>query len=396
MIPFQDALKAKLPFIGVRTDDIVNVKAILQSIAGRSVMPLPKITSVPVGHAYLWMTFDVKEITPEWYKKLAETTASCVVINADKPSSLVFETGPLPTPNSFYVSYLKEFVEEANIPPIVKVLQGLSLKTAMETVQLTMARSGSTLPHEIRKTRQMMGSEHPGLSTLDTNYDFYEWPKELKEWYDLNTSYFLNHDVPQQLVPRGLLLSGDPGVGKTMAAQVLAKQWDVPLFRLDVSESLNRYLGESESRIATSLKILDQNAPCVLIIDEAEKLFGGGHDEGTSRRILSQILWWLQYRKARVMTIMTTNNLDSLPKELYRAERLDRIIKVEKLSFSGAQTFAYKVYETVLKDSPSPARKKMINAVLEHDGTPTFAHAKVRVLVYELIKAKNWLQEKQS
>ena len=148
---------------------------------------------------------------------------------------------------------------------------------------------------------------------LETDYDFYEWPHALKEWLTLNDQYFLDLNTPPQLVPRGLLLGGEPGVGKTMAAKVLAKHWDVPLFRLDVSTSLNRYLGESESRIAKNLAVIEQNAPCVWLMDEVEKLFVSNGDEGTTQRILSQVLWWLQYHSARVLTIMTTNNLENDP-----------------------------------------------------------------------------------
>jgi SpoVK/Ycf46/Vps4 family AAA+-type ATPase len=78
---------------------------------------------------------------------------------------------------------------------------------------------------------------------------------------------FGNLNTPEKLVPRGLLLAGDPGTGKSMASMVLAKHWDIPLFRLDVSASLNRWLGESESRIARNLSLIEQNAPCVFLLD---------------------------------------------------------------------------------------------------------------------------------
>jgi SpoVK/Ycf46/Vps4 family AAA+-type ATPase len=201
----------------------------------------------------------------------------------------------------------------------------------------------------------------------------------------------LDLETPQQLVPRGLLLDGEPGVGKSMAAMVLAKHWDVPLFRLDVSTSLNRYLGESESRIARNLQVIEQNAPCVWLMDEVEKLFATNGDEGTTQRILSQILWWLQYHRARVLTVMTTNNLTIIPKELYRAERLDKVLHLEKLSLSAAKVFAAKVYESVL-GTPTPLKhQKMLRDLLDKGDKGTYAHAEVRVLVYEAIKQNNWL-----
>lgn len=391
MLDFQTAFKAHLPFIAIHTDDPVNVKTILQHVTGKTLQPLPTAKNAPIGDAYLWWTEDPAMVTTDTYRKLCAATASAVVINPDKPSLLVYDTGILQTPSEFYRQYLQEFVPVETMEPIVQQLKGLSLKGAQEVVQLTMARCGSIAPHDVRRTRQMMGGETPGLSTLDTDYDFYEWPETLKQWLTLNDTYFLDLNTPAQLVPRGLLLAGDPGVGKSMAAMVLAKHWDVPLFRLDVSTALNRYLGESESRIARNLQVIEQNAPCVWLLDEAEKLFATDGDEGTTKRILSQILWWLQYHRTRVLTVMTTNNLEILPKELYRAERLDRVLHLEKLPLSAAKAFAVKVYESVLQHPMPPKRAKMIREMLEKGDKGTYAHAEVRVMVYECIKSQGWL-----
>lgn len=390
MLDFLTAYRAHLPFIGVHTDDPVNVRTVLQHWSQKTVQPLPTTKAAPIGDSYLWWTEDPAQVTVDTYRKLCATTASCVVINPEKTNLLVYDTGILQTPTEFYRSYVVGFMAEEDVEPVVQQLKGLSLKTAQEVVQLTMARVQSIAPHEVRKTRQMMGGDTPGLMALETDYDFYEWPQPLKEWLTLNDTYFLNLDTPRELMPRGLLLAGDPGVGKTMAARVLAKHWDVPLFRLDVSTSLNRYLGESESRIAKHLAVIEQNAPCVWLMDEVEKLFGSNGDEGTTQRILSQMLWWLQYHKARVLTIMTTNNLPIIPKELYRAERLDKVLHLEKLGMSAAKEFASKVYESVIGPIP-PKRAKVLRELLEKGDKGTYAHAEVRVLVYETIKAHGWL-----
>jgi hypothetical protein len=393
MLDFTTAHKAHLPFIAVHTDDPVNVRTILQHLSGKSLQPLPTAKNAPIGDMYLWWTEDPTTVTTDMYRKLCASTASCAVINPEKPNLLVYDTGILQTPTKFFRQYLNDFVAEEQIEPVVQQLKGLSLKTAQEVVQLTMARCNSTAPQEIRKTRQMMGGETPGLSQLDTDYDFYEWPQPLQEWLTLNEGYFLDLNTPPQLVPRGLLLGGEPGVGKSMAAAVLAKHWDVPLFRLDISTSLNRYLGESESRIARNLQVIEQNAPCVWLLDEVEKLFISNGDEGTTQRILSQMLWWLQYHKSRVLTIMTTNNLAGIPKELYRAERLDKVLHLEKLSLSAAKLFAAKVYESVLQHAPPPKRLKAVRELLETSDKGMYAHAEVRVMVYDAIKSNGWAKE---
>ena len=391
MHSFLTAYKAHLPFIGVKTDDPVNVRTVLQHWAKRPLQPLPTAKAAPVGDSYLWWTEDPTAVTTDLYRKLCSTTASCLVINPEKPNLLVYDTGVLETPDQFYRQYLKEFVADEQVESIVQQLKGLSLKTAQEVVQLTMARSGAITQNEVRKTRQMMGGESPGLTQLDTEYDFYEWPVPFKDWLDLNDQYFLDQNVPQPLVPRGLLLAGEPGTGKSMAARVLAKHWDVPCFRLDVSTSLNRYLGVSEGRIDTNLKLIEQNAPCVWLLDEVEKLFASNGDEGTTQRILSQMLWWLQAHTSRVVTIMTTNNLESIPKELYRAERLDKVLHLEKLSLSMSKIFAAKVYESVVKTPLPMKRQKVIRDLLDTGDKGTYAHAEIRVMVYDLVKKNGWL-----
>lgn len=391
---FELALKAKIPFIGVQTDDPVNCKAVLQLIAEKKLMPLPTANAASVGDLYIWFTEDMKAVTVDMYKRLCNSGASAVVLNPDKLNPLIFDAGVLPTPLQFYVDYLKNFISVEDIPPLVQVLQGLSLKAAMEVAQLTMARTGSVLPKDVRRTRMMLGGHLPGLSSLDTDYDFYVMPKVLKEWIDLNDKYFLDLSTPEKLVPRGLLLVGDPGVGKSMASMVLARHWDVPLFRLDISTSLNRYLGESESRIARNLNMIEQNAPCVFLFDEVEKLFGSG-DEGTPTRILSQLLWWMQYHKGRVLVVMTSNDISKLPKELYRPGRVDKVIKIEKLTLNEAKLFAVGVYNSVLGVPPTMRRQKAIRDLLDKENKGAMSHAEVSEVVYELIKGKDWLEADQ-
>jgi hypothetical protein len=129
MIDIITALKARLPFIGVRTDDIVNVRAVLQAIAGKTIQPLPTAQNHQPGDAYVYWTDDPKAITVDMYRRLSNAGATAIVINPDLngKASLVYDAGPLPTPDSFYVTYLKEFVAPEALPALVHVLKGLSL-----------------------------------------------------------------------------------------------------------------------------------------------------------------------------------------------------------------------------------------------------------------------------
>jgi len=107
------------------------------------------------------------------------------------------------------------------------------------------------------------------------------------------------------------------------------------------------------------------------------------------------MLWWLQAHQTRVLTVMTTNNLSTIPKELYRAERLDKVLHLEKLTLSAAKAFALRVYTSVLKTPPPMKRLKVIRDVLDKGDKGTYAHAEVRVLVYELVKKNGWLTPEQ-
>lgn len=342
---------------------------------------------------YYFQNWDL--VTVENYNKLQQAGTTAVFLNPDKPSGLIMDVGPLPTPPEMLSDFLSTFVEEDALPGVLQAVQGLSLKETKDILQLTMARSGTYSPSEIRSTRLMLNGNTPGLESVDTHLDFYVMPKEADHWLTLNTPYFLNPKTPQKLVPRGVLAVGEPGVGKSTLAQAIAGRLNIPLFRLDFAGNLTRWLGESENRITRNLQIIEQNAPCVWLLDEVEKLFGGSGDEGTTQRILSQILWWLQYHKSRVITVMTTNNLSLLPKELYRPGRIDRVITIEKLKLDEAKLFASKVFTSILGVPPILRQQKTMRELLDKKGGP-LAHADVVEFVADLIKEKKWVDAEEN
>lgn len=388
---FDLALKANIPIIGVTTDDLPNCTAVLQTISGRKVLPWPHLKSVQLG-PYLYYTDSLDAVTVDNYRKLAEGEYQLIVINPPKTSSLIFFAGELPTPKAMIEQYLKDFVAPEDRSPLLEALKGLSLKTASETVQLTMARTGAVDPKEVRRTRTVLGGSVQGLHSTDTTLDFYIPPVLLENWLKTNTAYFNNPATPQKLVPRGLLLSGPPGVGKSVAAKAIANHFGVPLYRLDMATTLGKYIGESEARIASSLNLIERESPCVLLIDEVEKLFGSTDDHGVTARILSQLLWWLADHKSRVLTVMTTNNKSALPPELYRPGRLDQVLDIQPLTLSDAKVFSRDVYIGVMGTGPSLAQDKLMTDALIARGNADagFSPAEIEELVYRLIKEHGW------
>ena len=131
--------------------------------------------------------------------------------------------------------------------------------------------------------------------------------------------------------PRGMLLLGVPGCGKSLCAKAVAAEWQMPLLRLDPSNLYNKYIGESERNFKRAMRTAEQIAPVVLWIDELEKAFasGGGEDGGTSQRILGSFLTWMQDRTGDVFVVATANDISRLPAEFLRKGRFDEIFFVD-------------------------------------------------------------------
>jgi hypothetical protein len=131
--------------------------------------------------------------------------------------------------------------------------------------------------------------------------------------------------------PRGVLLVGVPGCGKSLSAKAVASRWELPLYRLDLASILGMYVGQSEGRLREALATADTVAPCVLWIDEIEKgLAGAGTDStGITTRLVGQFLYWLQESPARVFVVATANDVRALPQELLRRGRFDAMFFVD-------------------------------------------------------------------
>jgi SpoVK/Ycf46/Vps4 family AAA+-type ATPase len=131
-------------------------------------------------------------------------------------------------------------------------------------------------------------------------------------------------------MPKGILLLGVQGCGKSLASRVVAGMFGVPLLRLDVGALYNKFIGESERSMRETLATSDATAPCVLWLDEIEKGFASdGHDSGTSQRVLASFLTWLAEKRTRVFVVATANDITKLPPEMIRKGRFDEIFFVD-------------------------------------------------------------------
>jgi len=151
----------------------------------------------------------------------------------------------------------------------------------------------------------------------------------LKRWLAQRKDIFVSPDSGLD-PPRGILLVGVQGGGKSLAAKAVAGLWQLPLLRLDFGTLYNKFFGETERNLRKSLRTAEAMAPCVLWVDEIEKAIASGdYDSGTSKRVLGTLLTWLAERKQPVFLVATANRIDSLPPELIRKGRLDEIFFVD-------------------------------------------------------------------
>jgi hypothetical protein len=153
--------------------------------------------------------------------------------------------------------------------------------------------------------------------------------KRLRAWLQKRRPAF-EGSAPKLDAPKGMLLLGVQGCGKSLAAKACAALLQAPLLRLDVATIFSKWHGESEKNLRESLTAAESLAPCVLWIDEIEKAFAAGdNDGGTTRRVLGSFLTWLAEKKSRVFVVATANDITSLPAELIRKGRFDEIFFVD-------------------------------------------------------------------
>ncbi len=155
--------------------------------------------------------------------------------------------------------------------------------------------------------------------------------ERLKTWLRQRRSAFRGDPAAAHLdTPKGILLLGVQGCGKSLAAKATAGVFGAPLLRLDFGAIYDKYHGETERKLRESLKTADVMSPCVLWIDEIEKgIAGRGGETGTTQRVLGSFLTWMAERKSQVFVVATANDISALPPELVRKGRFDEIFFVD-------------------------------------------------------------------
>ena len=229
-------------------------------------------------------------------------------------------------------------VDGEAVQQIVRNLRGLDpidiRRIARQLIHADGALGADDLPQLARLKFELLNrSGHLHYEYDSARFDEVAGARRLKRWIEQRRSVFCGASAPAGLdPPKGILLLGVQGCGKSMIAKAVASGFEVPLVRLDFGTLYNKFHGETEKNLRDALTSAEQLEPCVLWIDEIEKGLagdGGDGDGGVSRRVLGYLLTWMAERKSRVFLVATANQIQALPPELLRKGRFDEIFFVD-------------------------------------------------------------------
>ena len=236
---------------------------------------------------------------------------------------------------------LKRLIESLNIEinqqildSLTRACQGLSLERIRRVLSKIIATYKTIDENSIQlllnEKKQLIGqteileywSVNETIAKIGGVDNLKDWLKKRKISFSVQAS---NYGLP---TPRGLLLVGIQGTGKSLTAKAIATEWQLPLLKLDVGKLFGGIIGESESRLRKMIELAETISPCILWIDEIDKAFTKNEskgDGGTSNRLLGTFISWLSEKNKPVFVVATANNVDVLPLEIIRKGRFDEI-----------------------------------------------------------------------
>ncbi|NLB15108.1 MAG: AAA family ATPase [Gammaproteobacteria bacterium] len=243
-------------------------------------------------------------------------------------------------------------IDAASQRAVLRHLRGLALLDARRIVRELIHNDGLIGPDDVPRVQrakfELLGrggvmSLEPDIAQMDQIAGL----THLKRWIAQRRAVFIADSPPKGLdPPRGVLLLGVQGTGKSLAAKACAGGFGVPLLRLDFGALYNKYHGETERNLRQALATAEAMAPCVVWCDEIEKgLATSDSDGGVSRRVLGTLLTWMSERRAPVFLVATANDVSRLPPEFLRKGRFDEIFFVD-LPQTDARRDAFSIHLT--------------------------------------------------
>ena len=241
-------------------------------------------------------------------------------------------------------------LDSSSLDQLSTLCQGLSFESIRKVLFKCFVLSGSSSFNAsnfvlYEKKQMIRQTQILEFCDQDVTMDDIGGLNNLKNWLLLRSGSFSQdaflYGLPS---PKGLLLVGIQGTGKSLVAKAIANEWRLPLLRLDVGNLFGGIVGESEAKVRKMIQIADSLSPCVLWIDEIDKAFKGlqsGSDGGTSNRVFATFITWLSEKKTRVFVVSTANDIDSLPAELLRKGRFDEIFFLSLPSIEERKSIFY-------------------------------------------------------
>jgi len=339
------AVGGLIPLISVRSTDLLHIDFVL-----RGMFPDHEVLSLgsklPLSPTPLYYSVgNSKENTlNDLYNDAEQNEYSVIFINHD-PDPRLMECGELVPDEETIHQMLEGELPKKILKESVAYLKGLTVQHIKQTLSLCSIYYDQISVESIRKTKERLFIHQTGITKVDSSTPFYFGGNNLAAWVAENRPYMFA-DVDHRLVPKGVLMYGDAGTGKTEFSKYIARKWGLSLFLLDVNSMLSKWQGEAEHHLNEALSTLDKESPCIVLFDEVEKLFMDNSENDTSQRLLSKLLWWLQYKTSRVFVVMTCNNLEALPTELYRSGRIDQLIKLEGLHKNQLKDFVTQLLQS--------------------------------------------------
>lgn len=302
-----------------------------------------------------------------------------------------------PLPNTTEIDYL---ITQGVVPEKIKV-SGLAREQLIKACQgLSRARIGRVLAKAIAAKQQVNETDIDGVLeekkqairqtgileffTASESLKNVGGLDNLKQWVRMRQDAFTEearrYGIPN---PKGVLLVGIQGTGKSLSAKTIAHEWRLPLLRLDTGRLFGGIVGESESRVRQMIQLTEAIAPCVLWIDEIDKAFGNitagaDGDSGTSRRVFGSLITWMQEKKTPVFIVATANNVRILPAELLRKGRFDEIFFLNLPNVRERQEI-FKVHLQPLR--PSRLREFDLEVLAKH--SENFSGAEIEQVIID-------------
>jgi SpoVK/Ycf46/Vps4 family AAA+-type ATPase len=225
--------------------------------------------------------------------------------------------------------------DHLTLKKLIKNLSGLSRQDSRRLIRSAIRDDGAITESDLPEINKAKFELIDMDGVLSFEYDTEKFSavgglNNLKKWLKEREAIFLNAQSVSADRPKGVMLLGIQGGGKSLAAKSVAGLWGVPLLRLDMAALYNKFIGETEKNLSKSLAQAELMSPCVLWIDEIEKGLATSHsDDSTTRRILGTLLTWMAERESSVFVVATANDVSQLPPELMRKGRMDETFFVD-------------------------------------------------------------------